>query len=476
MPDSSPSLPPSVWEPLRPVILGWRRNPTLFVTQALKTAPEPWQAKALAALAAHDRVAIRSGHGVGKSALLAWVLLWWLLTRFPAKIACTAPTAHQLADVLWGEIAKWHRRLEDPFRDWLRVKADRVELASAPNESFAVARTSRKEEPEALQGFHSENMLFLIDEASGVEDIVFEVGEGAMSTAGAKTLMTGNPTRPSGYFHAAFHKMRARWKTLKVSGEDCTLVSRDYVADMAARYGRESNIFRVRVLGEFPVSEDGAVIALHLCEAAKVRTVAPLTAFRPVWGVDVARFGGDRSALALRRGNVQLAPVRAWQGHDTMQTAGLIAEAFRATPEDEQPSEILVDVIGIGAGVVDRLREQGLPVRGINVAEEAATGGRFLRLRDELWWRAREWLAGRDTRLAEDDALIAELTAPRYQITSSGKIKIESKDEMKRRGLASPDLADAFVLTFAGGLLRADEEVPPRYGRGRTRGGGWMGV
>src|SRR5262249_39784747 len=154
---------------------------------------------------------------------------------------CTAPTAHQLSDVLWGEIAKWHRRLREPFRSWIRVKADRVELVSAPGESFAVARTARKEEPEALQGFHSENMLFLIDEASGVDDIVFEVGEGAMSTAGAKTLMTGNPTRPSGYFHQAFHGFRARWRTMRVNAEDCALVAPAFVEDMAAKYGRESN-------------------------------------------------------------------------------------------------------------------------------------------------------------------------------------------------------------------------------------------
>ena len=119
--------------------------------------------------------------------MMSWLILWWLSTRFPAKIAATAPTAHQLEDVLWGEVAKWHRSMVNPFfRDQLEVKNDRVYLKDAPNESFAVARTARKEQPEAFQGFHSDNMLFLVDEASGVEDIIFEVGEGAMSTQGPR--------------------------------------------------------------------------------------------------------------------------------------------------------------------------------------------------------------------------------------------------------------------------------------------------
>lgn len=450
-----------------------------FVTEVFDPAPavDPWQADALRLLASNDRVSIRSGHGVGKSAMESWTLLWWLVTRFPAKVACTAPTAHQLADVLWGEVAKWHRRMKEPFRSWLNVKADRVELATAPNESFAVARTARKEEPEAFQGFHSENMLFLVDEASGVEDIIFEVGEGAMSTAGAKTLMAANPTRTSGYFHASHHAQRHRWRVVVVNGEKCSLVSREYIADMGEKYGKDSNIYRVRVLGEFPTSEDDAVIPLHLCESAKTRQVEPIRTLLPVWGVDVARFGGDRSALAKRCANTMLEPVKSWRGKDTMQTAGLIAAEYhdqRQIDPSMLPAEILVDVIGIGAGVVDRLHELGLPVRGVNVAESAAVGERFMRLRDELWWKGREWLMGQSTRLADDDALIAELTAPRYEITSAGKLKVESKDDLKKRGLPSPDLADAFLLTMAGGMIEREDRQVDRYRRGSSRQGSWM--
>ncbi len=152
-------------------------------------------------------MAIRSGHGVGKTAFLSWLVLWWLLTRLPTKVVCTANTAHQLSDVLWSEIGKWHRKLPEGMRRLLEIKSDKIELAGVPD-SFAVARTSRREQPEALQGFHSENLLFVIDEASGVPDIVFEVGQGALSTEGAKVVMTGNPTRTTGYFYDAFNKNR----------------------------------------------------------------------------------------------------------------------------------------------------------------------------------------------------------------------------------------------------------------------------
>lgn len=470
------TVPPALTR-ARATLLRWRNNPALFVTQALHARPEPWQTKALRGAVAHDRLAVRSGHGVGKSAWLSWLVLWWLLTRFPARVAATAPTAHQLSDVLWGEIAKWHRRLPERLRAALDLKSNRIELAAAPQMSFAAARTARREQPEAFQGFHCEHMLFIADEASGIDDAIFEVGAGAMSTLGAKTVLAGNPTRNSGYFFDAFHRMRGRFWTLKVSSEEVAR-ARSHIDDVAAAYGKDSNAYRVRVLGEFPESMDESVIPLEWIEAALSREVATIESFRPVWGLDVARFGDDRTALAKRRGNTLLEPVTCWHGKDTMQTAGLVMEEWRAAGESERPSEILVDAIGIGAGVADRLGELGLPARGINVAEQPAATDRFARLRDELWWRTREWFAARDCRLARDPALVAELSGPSYAFTSAGRLVIESKDEMKARGLVSPDLADAFVLTFAGGLDRAEPtgRERKRYAGSRERNGTWMSL
>ncbi|MCB0221645.1 MAG: hypothetical protein KDH09_18255, partial [Chrysiogenetes bacterium] len=171
-----------------------------------------------------------------------------------------------------------------------------------------------------------------------------------------------------------------------------------------------------------------------------------------VWGLDVARFGDDSTALAKRRGSGLLEPVKEWRKLDLMQTVGRVAREYDETPVADRPGAINVDVIGLGGGVVDRLRELGYPVRGINVGEAAATDpARYMRQRDELWFKARDWFVSMAVRLPKDDGLIAELVQPKYRLESSGKIKVESKDEMKKRGFRSPNKADAFCLTFAGG-------------------------
>lgn len=423
-------------------------DPVLFVETVLQVTPQKWQAEALRAIANNDRVAIKSGHGVGKTACLSWIVLWWLLTHYPCKAAVTANTAHQLSDVLWTEIDKWARSLPQGFKDLLEFKTDKISLKGA-TDSFAVARTSRRENPEALQGFHSENMLFICEEASGIPDVVFQVGEGAMSTAGAKTIMAGNPTRSDGFFYEAFHGQRDQWHCMTVSCEDGEYVSKDFLSNMADKYGVDSNVYRVRVLGEFPTQSDDVLLPLHLVEESLKRDVEPSPTTPVVWGLDVARFGSDRSALAKRQGQVLVEPVKSWQNKDLMEMAGIILAEFDATPYRLKPQAIYIDAIGIGAGLADRLRELDLPAVAISVSETASLKDRFNRLRDELFWNAREWFEARDCHMPEDQTLISELTAIRYKYLSNGKLKIEGKDEMKRRGQRSPDLADSFVLTFA---------------------------
>ena len=429
----------------------WYDDPVKFVKEALGVVPEPWQARTMRQIQNNDRIAVKSGHGVGKSALLAWVILWWLLTRFPSKVACTAPTSHQLDDVLWGEIAKWYRMLPDGLRVLLTVTSDKVFLNAAPQESYAVARTARKEKPEAFQGFHSSNMLFIVDEASGVDPIIFEVGEGAMSTAGAKTLLTGNPTRTSGYFYDVFNKMKKWWVTSTVSCSESSQATDIYVQQMADKWGTESNVYAVRVLGEFPKDDDDAVIPRALLHSAVDRDIIIHPSEPVIWGLDVARFGSDKTALCIRKGRSMPNPIETWQGKDTMQVAGIIKGKYDKVLrfDTERPIAIMVDSIGIGAGVVDRLREMGLPVRGVNVAESASVDTLYARLRDELWFRAKDYFEGKDVTMCADDDLIEELASVKFAYTSLGKLKAESKDEMKKRGLPSPDLADAFCLTLA---------------------------
>jgi hypothetical protein len=465
------------FERSRERIMRWRKGgPALFAVEALGM-PEHYDAKrgtgvmdwwweASKKLVLSHRLSIRSGHGVGKSAFLAITVIWFMTCYFPCKIPATAPTAHQLEDVLWAEIAKWHRVLEEKMPalaaqfEWTR---DQYRMLAAPKESFAVARTARADKPEALQGFHSDNLLIVADEASGIPDIIFEVGQGALSSDGAFAILTGNPTRRSGFFFDTHHKLRERWETVVVSGENCPLVSQQFKDDIAHQYGGESNVYRVRVLGEFPSADEDVVIPLDLCEAAKMRDVDVYGEI--IWGVDIARFGKDRTVLVKRRANATIAPHRSWSGQDTMQTAGRIYADWLETSINQRPKNIFVDVIGIGAGVVDRLQELGLPVSGVNVAEEASVSELYLRLRDELWFRARKWLEKKDCKLHEDETLIAELSLPKYSITSTGKLKVESKDEMKKRYPQSPDVADAFCMTFVDAAEHRGRESydPPLY-------------
>jgi len=292
--------------------------------------------------------------------------------------------------------------------------------------------------------------MFLIDEASGLPDIAFELARGALSTPGAKQVLTGNPTRLDGYFYRTHHSLRQNWSTLRVNSEDVPRAT-GHIDDIIADYGRESNQYRVRVLGEFPRQDDETLFGLDLVEGAIGREVQRWQR-SPVWGVDIARFGDDRSALSKRWGNVVSEPVKFWHGNDLMQSCGKIKREYDMTPEGEKPGAINIDVIGVGSGVVDRLKEMGLPVRGINVGERPYDdSGKYMRLGDELWFSAHKWFKGLDVSTVKDELLISELTARRYTLESSGKLRMEPKDQMKKRGLRSPDVADAFVLTFAGG-------------------------
>jgi phage terminase large subunit len=451
-------------------VLRWREaGPAEFAREVLGAKPTDQQLEGGRALVEKRRVSIRSGHGTGKSTFEAWCVLWFLSCYFPCKVPCTAPTSHQLEDVLWSEIAKWHRKLNEripALGEQFEWSAGAFRMKSAPNESFAVARTSRPERPEALQGFHSENILFLIDEASGVSDNVFEVAEGALSTDGAFVVMAANPTRQSGYFFDSHHKMRHTWAALHWNGELSPMVSKQYVENMAKKYGRQSPVFKVRVLGDFVGAADG-VISLELLEAAKIRDVERNAAAPVVWGLDVARFGDDSCALAKRQGNHKLGEVREWWGKDTMQTVGIVKAEWDKTPAKDRPKAINVDVIGIGAGVVDRLKELQLPAVGVNVAESEAPNDNpdisFNRLRDQLWWKSREWLEAKDCKFDDDEETIGELTTPTYTILSNGKIKVEGKDEMKKRGVKSPNRADAWNLTFHEGGMPMMSMRPLKY-------------
>ena len=418
---------------------------------------ETWQARELRAL--DDgclRLSIRSGHGVGKTMFLAGCILHFLLTRNPCKVAVTAPSATQLFDALAAEVRHWLKEIErnqPAFSHILETQAERVFMKAAPEDCFCTYRTSRKESPEALQGIHADYVMLIADEASGVAETVFEAASGSMSTKGAITILAGNPTRGSGFFYNTHTKLRQAWRTVRVQGFESTRVDPSYI-DEERLYGETSNRYRVRVLGEFPTGDDDTLIARSLVEAAQRRNITPPRAEPVYWGLDVARsLNRDKSSLAKRKGPVVLEKVKRWQYDNTMKLCGVVVAEYESTPEKDRPEAIFVDVIGVGGGVVDRLHELKLPVVGINVGETSSILQRASRLRDELWLNCRDWFMTNVVQFPADDPdTVEELVSVLVAYQSNGNAKVESKDEMRARGVLdgrSPDGADAVNLTFS---------------------------
>ena len=451
---------------MREKMARWRAEPVAFVREVLRGEPTEQQVALLAAAARPGaKVSVRSGHGTGKTTTLAWLVLWFLCTHSHVKIPCTAPTQAQLRDVLWAEIAKWRDRMPEWWREQVRVKADRVEIEGAEKKQFAVARTAKPENPDALQGFHAENLLFIIDEASGVFNKIFEVAQGALSTAAARVVMCGNPTQTTGYFYESHHRARESWERLHFSCLDSPLVDASYPESMAKEYGRESDVFRVRVLGEFPRAAVDQLIPIDWVEAAMERTLRPeqMAFAAKIIGVDVAPYGGDRSAIFLRQG---LYSELLWQGVgvDDVTLAGIVGRFA----EERRVDGIFIDQ-GAGSGVASVLRHSGF--QPILVPFGASPlDSRYLNKRAEMWDLMKQWLrdGGVLPKIAE---LRDDLIGPRYFYGNTGKLQLERKEEMKKRGLASPDLADALGLTFAqpvyprdeGGRSREVEQAEDRY-------------
>jgi hypothetical protein len=384
--------------------------------------------------------------------------MWFEMTRADAKSLVTAPSSGQLHDAYIPEFRKWVARLPEDLGQFWDIKAERFEFKLDPRqgfENFVTIRTARKDSPESLQGINAPaGTLVLVDEAAGVDDLLFESISGSMARGGSVMVLTGNPNRNTGYFHATHTSLAHKWYTMHVNSEDVPSVSRDWIEEMRLKWGRYSNAYRIHVLGEFPTADSDTVIPRELIVAASNRDVALTTSSPEVWGLDVARFGDDKTVLTRRQGNTVHAQT-IWRNMDTMQVALNVKNEYDMLGSAHRPEVVLVDSIGLGAGVVDRLRELKLPVRGINVSEAPAAKEHYKSLKEELWDRARIWFEQRDCKIPQDSILIEELAKVRKEFLPNGKLKIEGKKELRNRGEQSPDQADSFILTFAVDPARA---------------------
>ena len=433
----------------RKVLARVRENPELFARSVLGVKPWVKQVEILEAVRDARLVAVRSGQGVGKTFTMAVAALWFLYTRRPAKVVTTAPTRAQVVGQLWQEIHRLVRGARVALGG--ELLQDRLKLGA---NWYAQGRAT--DAPERFQGVHSPHLLMILDEAPGIAPEIWEAAESCVTGSGSRLVAIGNPTRADGPFHAAFTSRAQSWRRIHVSclehpNVKCArevmpgAVTSEWIQERARSWGVQSPLYRARVLGEFPDTSEDALIPLGWLgvEASGGERG------RRVMGVDVARFGGDKTAIVVRDER-EVLHIEETSGEDTMSTTGRVIDMARRF--DVAPERIMVDVIGIGAGVVDRLAEQGMGVAAVNFAAKASRGT-LLNLRAECYWRLRQRLAPGEDRFAVSErfaGLVGELSSIRYGFTSAGRLKIEAKKEIRRRAGRSPDRADALALTFAG--------------------------
>lgn len=427
-----------------------------------------YQEEVLDSIPRRKRVAVRGPHGLGKSGIAAIAVHWFALTRDAAgvdwKIPATAGSWHQLTQYLFPEIHKWAGRLRwDKVRDgrpYSRAhELQNLNLRLAHGSAFAGASANAA----LIEGAHADSLLFLFDEGKTVPAATFDACEGALGGTGeAFALVLSTPGPPQGRFYDICRHLPGYedWHPVHVTLERAVAagrISEEWAEQRARQWGIESAIYQNRVLGEFYASDEDSVIPLAWAEAAAARWRDWVATGRPdmgrprTVGVDVAREGTDRTVLAVRNGPV-ITELRRSVREDTMQTTGRVM-AVLAGRDDRVP---VVDAVGVGGGVVDRMREQGVRVLAFNAgkkskAKDSTKEFGFVNLRSEAWWTLRQMLdpsGNPDICLPDDEMLLGDLAAPQWNITSNGKISVERKEDIKKRLGRSTDDGDAAVQSF----------------------------
>lgn len=379
---------------------------------------------------------------------LAWAILWFLTCYTNCRIPCTAPTADQLIRVLWPEIDKWRTR--SILKDFIVWQKEKVFIKGEEQQSFAYYKTART--PEALAGIHEDNIMYVMDEASGIEDVIWEPVEGALTSGNAKVIATSNPTKPEGNFYRTFTDQSKFWKNLTFSCLNSKQVTKEYCERQKQKYGEDSDVYRVRVLGEFPRQASDAFIPLYLCEQSLQAEVGDKPRLR--MGVDVARFGSNYTVWLIRGGG-KIKYVEKKQTMDTMQVAGRTRDLMRLYNITSE--EVYIDSVGVGGGVVDRLVELGDYVNSVNSGLPPMQPDLYVNKRVEMWAKIKDELTLKQLNLSVEndpdltDDLCGELASPHYKFTSKGQKQLEGKEDMVKRGIQSPDIADALALTYASG-------------------------
>lgn len=415
----------------------------------------------------HPRVACKAAHSVSKSFTAARIAIWFLHAFPPAIVLSTAPTYNQVANILWREIGAAYTTAKRPLLG--RMLQTQIEIG---DKWYALGFKAADTNPDRFAGFHAPHILVIKDEASGLHPNVHEALDSTLSSGFARELMIGNPIHPSGAFFDAFHSKRALYHTLTIAAKDTPnfqgrgivrpyLITEAWAEEKRKEHGAEGAYYVSRVLAEFPRQGTDSLISLSWCEAAKAREAIDPGGVVEI-GVDVARFGDDESGYYVRSGP-HILDSAFWRGRDTTQTAGKVAAVANAYGARVQT--IRVDVVGIGAGVADQLRSQGYPVQDVNVgwAPQAIRREKDVpepaNLKAELYWALRGVLRDGAIYGLTDEETISQLVSVRYGYDARGRLVIESKEQARKRGVTSPDRAEALLLAFTVPVLEKSKKL-----------------
>jgi hypothetical protein len=431
------------------------------------SGPRKWQRDVMQDIAAHIkqnngkidfdtlREAVASGRGIGKSALVSWLVIWMLSTRIGSTTIVSANSESQLRKVTWAEITKWLAMGLNSH--WFEVSATSLQPAKWLTE--LVERDLRKgtrywgvegrlwsaENPDAFAGVHNmDGVLVIFDEASGIDDAIWAVTAGFFTenTPNRFWFAFSNPRRNTGYFYETFHSKRDFWNTKVVDARTVEGTDKAVYQQIIDEYGPDSAQAHVEVYGQFPSAGDDQFIGANTVDEAMKRVKYQDMSAPIVIGVDPARFGADATVIAVRQGRDIVKIIR-HRGDDTMTVVGYVIDAI----EEYKPTLVVIDEGGLGAGIVDRLKEQRYKIKGVNFGNKSKNPIMYGNMRAQMWGDMREWL--KTASIPNDRFLKTDLISPMMKPDSRGTIFLESKKDMKARGLASPDAADAICVTFA---------------------------
>lgn len=438
------------------------------------------------------RIAIASGNGIGKSALISFLILWMMATRFEPHIVVTANTKAQLTNKTWRQLSLWHRRCI--VGSWFRWTATKFYLIGRDEHWFAEATPWSENKAQSMAGTHGENVMILFDEASQIPASVFDAIEGALTQHGAIWCCFGNPTEVTGPFFDCFHRFRHRWTRAHIDSRTAKMATnKAQLAAWVKDYGEDSDFVRIHVKGQFPRAGTQQLITFEDVEVALSRADV-LMGNMPAWklfpvvlSVDVAWMGTDQSVILCRQGP-KIHKIWRYRGVDPTQLGFKAMEkvAWCRDELDEDPQAIFVDAVGLGSGVYTNLTTAGydkaIPVIAGNKADDP---DRFFNKRMENWQRMKEWLlhdgvlpSGVDY----DQELVDDLTGPQYRYARESVMQLERKEDMKDRGLPSPDAGDALANSFSTFVVKPEgtkdahrQKMMERLkSMEETRGTSWM--